>query len=125
MHAPTPEVSLAVLRRLCEEIDVYAAAVVMPGVNDGADLEQTCAWLDEAGAKGLILMRFANTTEQGLILGNAPLNRVSRSRASKRSGIGCTALNEKYASNMSVSHPGPGDRTSRSFIPGAEHTTLA
>ena len=25
------------------------------------------------GAKGLILMRFANTTEQGLILGNAPI----------------------------------------------------
>ncbi|MDK2975338.1 MAG: [methyl coenzyme reductase]-L-arginine C-5-methyltransferase [Methanofollis sp.] len=73
MHDPTPEASLAVMKRLCEEIDVYAAAVVLPGVNDGADLEQTCAWLDEAGAKGLILMRFANATEQGLILGNAPL----------------------------------------------------
>ncbi|WP_298669764.1 methyl coenzyme M reductase-arginine methyltransferase Mmp10 [uncultured Methanofollis sp.] len=73
MHDPTPEISLAVMRRLCEEIDVYAAAVVIPGVNDGEDLEQTCAWLDDAGAKGLILMRFANTTDQGLILGNAPV----------------------------------------------------
>ncbi|TAJ43925.1 methyl coenzyme M reductase-arginine methyltransferase Mmp10 [Methanofollis fontis] len=73
MHDPTPEASLAVMRRLCEEIDVYAAAVVMPGVNDGEDLENTCAWLEDAGAQGLILMRFANTTEQGLILGNAPL----------------------------------------------------
>jgi methanogenesis marker radical SAM protein len=73
MHDPTPEASLAVLRRLCEEIDVYAAAVVIPGVNDGEKLEETCAWLEDAGAKGLILMRFANTTEQGLILGNAPI----------------------------------------------------
>lgn len=73
MHDPTPEASLEVLRRLCEEIDVYAAALVIPGVNDGEKLEETCAWLEDAGAKGLILMRFANTTEQGLILGNAPI----------------------------------------------------
>ncbi|WP_342676436.1 methyl coenzyme M reductase-arginine methyltransferase Mmp10 [Methanofollis sp. UBA420] len=73
MHDPTPEASLAVLHHLCEKIDVYAAAVVIPGVNDGEDLEKTCAWLDDAGAKGLILMRFANTTDQGLILGNAPI----------------------------------------------------
>ena len=29
-------------------------------------------WLEERGAKGLILMRFANATEQGLILENGP-----------------------------------------------------
>ncbi len=73
MHDPTPEASLAVLNRLCGEIDVYAAAVVIPGVNDGKILEDTCTWLDERGAKGLILMRFANRTDQGLILGNAPI----------------------------------------------------
>ncbi|MDI6718855.1 MAG: methyl coenzyme M reductase-arginine methyltransferase Mmp10 [Methanomicrobiales archaeon] len=73
MHDPTPEVSLAVLEDLMGEIEVYAAAVVIPGVNDGEDLERTCAWLEERGAKGLILMRFANAAEQGLILGNAPL----------------------------------------------------
>ncbi len=28
---PTPEVSIAVLDRFCEEIDLYAAAVVIPG----------------------------------------------------------------------------------------------
>jgi len=75
MHDPTPDVSLKILEQLCGEIDVYAAAVVLPGVNDGAVLESTCEWLEERGAKGLILMRFANRTEQGLILGNAPIIR--------------------------------------------------
>lgn len=101
MHDPTPEVSLAVMRRLCEEIDVYAAAVVMPGVNDGADLEQTCAWLDEAGAKGLILMRFANTTEQGLILGNAPLIPGQPVESVEAFRERVTALNERYALKIS------------------------
>jgi len=73
MHDPTPDASLAILERLCEGADVYAAAVVLPGVNDGAVLEHTCEWLEERGAKGFILMRFANATEQGLILENAPI----------------------------------------------------
>jgi methanogenesis marker radical SAM protein len=73
MHDPTPEVSLAILEKLCENVDVYAAAVILPGINDGEVLEQTCEWLQERGAKGIILMRFANTAEQGLILGNGPI----------------------------------------------------
>jgi methanogenesis marker radical SAM protein len=73
MHDPTPEVSLAILEKLCENADVYAAAVILPGINDGLVLEQTCEWLQERGAKGIILMRFANATEQGLILGNGPI----------------------------------------------------
>ncbi len=73
MHDPTPEVSLSILEKLCGNIDVYAAAVILPGVNDGVVLEQTCEWLQDRGTKGLILMRFANTTEQGLVLGNGPV----------------------------------------------------
>ena len=73
MHDPTPEASLAILERLCGAADVYAASVVLPGVNDGEVLEHTCAWLEDRGARGLILMRFANATEQGLILENAPV----------------------------------------------------
>jgi methanogenesis marker radical SAM protein len=73
MHDPTPDVSLAILEKLCANIDVYAAAVILPGINDGEVLEHTCDWLEARGAKGIILMRFANTTEQGLILGNAPV----------------------------------------------------
>ena len=73
MHDPTPEVSLAILEKLCEHVDVYAAAVILPGINDGPVLEQTCEWLQDRGAKGIILMRFANAAEQGLILGNGPI----------------------------------------------------
>jgi methanogenesis marker radical SAM protein len=78
MHDPTPEVSLRILETLCGEIEVYAAAVVLPGVNDGEELLATAEWLEERGARGLILMRFANSTEQGLILGNAPIRRGQR-----------------------------------------------
>jgi methanogenesis marker radical SAM protein len=73
MHDPTPEVSLTILEKLCNNVDVYAAAVILPGINDGPVLEQTCEWLEDRGAKGIILMRFANAAEQGLILGNGPI----------------------------------------------------
>jgi methanogenesis marker radical SAM protein len=73
MHDPTPEASLELLRRLAEKIRVYAAVVVLPGVNDGDVLIRTLAWLEESGVEGVILMRFANRPEQGLILRNAPV----------------------------------------------------
>ncbi len=73
MHDPTPEVSLKILESLCDTVNVYAAAVILPGVNDGKILEETCEWLEERGAKGIILMRFANATPQGLILNNGPI----------------------------------------------------
>lgn len=73
MHDPTPEVSLDIVKRLAGMIDVYAALVILPGVNDGSELEKTIMWLEEAGVKGVILMRFANRAEQGLILDNAPI----------------------------------------------------
>ncbi|MFA4823957.1 MAG: methyl coenzyme M reductase-arginine methyltransferase Mmp10 [Methanoregula sp.] len=78
MHDRTPEVSLKIVERLCEKADVYAAAVILPGINDGEVLEHTCEWLDACGAKGLILMRFANSTDQGLILGNGPIIKNQR-----------------------------------------------
>ncbi len=68
-----PEAALSNLRLFCESCDVYCASVLIPGVNDGPELEKTCSDLEEMGAKGHILMRFANTREQGLILGNAPI----------------------------------------------------
>lgn len=73
MHDPTPEASLEIIRRLAARIDVYAALVILPGINDGAVLTETIRWLEEAGVKGVILMRFANETRQGLILGNGPV----------------------------------------------------
>ncbi len=73
MHDPSPEASIAVIEELAGAIDLYAAVVVLPGVNDGSVLEATADWLEDAGAKGLILMRFANESRQGLVLGNAPV----------------------------------------------------
>ncbi|HJJ36444.1 MAG TPA: methyl coenzyme M reductase-arginine methyltransferase Mmp10 [Methanocorpusculum sp.] len=73
MHDPTPEASLAIISRLAKKIDVYAAIVILAGVNDGEVLERTLSWLEDEGVKGVILMRFANAREQGLILDNAPV----------------------------------------------------
>lgn len=101
MHDLTPEVSLAILEKLCGAIDVYAAAVILPGVNDGTVLEETCQWLQDRGAKGLILMRFANTTDQGLILKNAPIipNQEVQSVESFRDMI--TRLQRKFSLKIS------------------------
>ncbi|MDD5616993.1 MAG: methyl coenzyme M reductase-arginine methyltransferase Mmp10 [Candidatus Methanoperedens sp.] len=73
MNDKTPEDSLEALRTLSDKCTVYAAAVLIPGVNDGDVLLKTCKDLEEMGVKGLILMRFANVPEHGLILGNAPV----------------------------------------------------
>ena len=73
MLDPTPEMSLKVFEELCSFCNVYAAIVLVPGVNDGAVLAQTLSRLEEVGAKGALLMRFANKAESGLILGNEPV----------------------------------------------------
>ena len=73
MHDPTPQASLDVIERLAAKIDVYAALVILPDVNDGEVLWTTLAWLEKIGVKGVILMRFANRENQGLILDNAPV----------------------------------------------------
>ncbi len=73
MNDRTAEDSLEALRIFAQSIDVYAASVLIPGVNDGEVLLKTCADLEEMDVKGHILMRFANAVEQGLILDNAPV----------------------------------------------------
>jgi methanogenesis marker radical SAM protein len=75
MADPSPEASLECHSTFCASCDVYAAAVIIPGVNDGDVLRRTCNDLEELGARGLILMRFANQAKEGLILGNAPIMR--------------------------------------------------
>jgi methanogenesis marker radical SAM protein len=101
MHDPSPEISLKVLERLCDAVNVYAAAVVLPGVNDGEILEKTCTWLEERGAKGLILMRFANSTEQGLILGNSPILKNQRVHAVQEFRDLVTDLNDQFRMKIS------------------------
>jgi methanogenesis marker radical SAM protein len=68
-----PDAALSNLEIFCQSCNVYCASVLIPGINDGAELEKTCNDLEEMGAKGLILMRFANSRDQGLILGNEPI----------------------------------------------------
>lgn len=73
MHDPTPEASIESLKIFCETCDVHAASIIIPGVNDGEELARTCADLESWGAKALILMRFANSRNQGLILDSKPI----------------------------------------------------
>lgn len=73
MHDPTPQASLDIMERLAAKIDVYAALVLLAEVNDGEVLWNTLRWLEKIGVKGVILMRFANRENQGLILDNAPV----------------------------------------------------
>jgi methanogenesis marker radical SAM protein len=101
MHDPSPDVSLKVLEQLCENTDVYAAAVVIPGINDGDVLERTCVWLEERGAKGVILMRFANRTEQGLILGNSPILKNQRLHTVEEFQDLVTDLNDRFRMKIS------------------------
>jgi [methyl coenzyme M reductase]-L-arginine C-5-methyltransferase len=65
--------SLKALKLFCETTEVHAASVIIPGVNDGEKLFETCTTLEDWGAKAFILMRFANFQNQGLILGNEPI----------------------------------------------------
>jgi len=101
MHDPTPEASLAILEKLCGAIDVYAAAVILPGVNDGKVLEETCHWLQDKGAKGLILMRFANTADQGLILNNGPVMANQRVQSVESFRDMITDLKKKFTMKIS------------------------
>ncbi|OPX68163.1 MAG: Radical SAM superfamily protein [Methanoregulaceae archaeon PtaB.Bin108] len=101
MHDPTAEASLAVLETLCGEIDVYAACVVLPGVNDGPVLEETCQWLEDKGAKGIILMRFANQTDHGLILGNAPVIPGQRVQGAEEFRDMVTGLSRRFRIKVS------------------------
>lgn len=73
MGDKNPQASLDALKTFSESCDVHAAAVIVPGVNDGEALRETCADLEKWGAKAFILMRFANYRNQGLILGNEPI----------------------------------------------------
>ena len=68
-----PEQALEACKIFSQNIDLTGAAVIIPGVNDGDILRQTCNDLEEWGAKGMLLMRVAKTFNEGLILGNEPI----------------------------------------------------
>ncbi|ENN96465.1 hypothetical protein J422_02210 [Methanocaldococcus villosus KIN24-T80] len=72
MNDKNAETALKCLEYFCEHCEVHCAILVIPGIND-KDLEKTVSDLVNFGAKAVILMRFANREDQGLILGNAPI----------------------------------------------------
>lgn len=73
MGDKSPEESLKAAQLFAESADLHAAAVIIPGVNDGEVLRNTCEKLEEWGAKALMMMRFANSYDNGLILRNEPI----------------------------------------------------
>jgi methanogenesis marker radical SAM protein len=96
MADPSPEASLECLSTFCASCDVYAAAVVIPGINDGGVLRRTCDDLEGLGARGLILMRFANKAKEGLILGNAPIMRNIESQPIESFKELVSSINDDY-----------------------------
>lgn len=91
-----PETVLSNLRKFCGSCDVYAMAVLIPGVNDGEELEKTCQDLEEMGAKGLMLMIFANSLQQGLIFGNGPIIPGVASHSVEELKNIATDINQRY-----------------------------
>lgn len=91
-----PEEALKACQIFCENADLTGAGVIIPGVNDGDVLRQTCNTLEEWGAKGVILMRFANTFNEGLILGNEPILKGIESQPVEEFGQLVEEINKEY-----------------------------
>ena len=91
-----PQEALNACRIFCENIKLTGASVIIPGVNDGDVLRQTCDDLESWGAKGFILMRFANTFNEGLILGNEPILKDHESQPVEEFGQLVKDLNNEY-----------------------------
>lgn len=68
MRDSNPDESIKGFKIFCENIDLNASAVIIPGVNDGDQLIETCTNLEKWGVKSFTLRRFANFNYQGLIL---------------------------------------------------------
>lgn len=73
MRDKTPEESLKALKLLCENIDVHASTVVIPGVIDEGEIANTCGVMEDWGVKTFILSRFVNFKREGLIFNNGPI----------------------------------------------------
>ena len=98
---PNPEEALKACKIFCENIKLTGAAVIIPGVNDGDVLRQTCNSLEEWGAKGMLLMRFANTFNEGLILGNEPILKGIESQPVEEFAELVKQINKEYKFRVS------------------------
>ena len=91
-----PEEALNACKIFCENIKLTGASVIIPGVNDGEVLRDTCNNLEDWGAKGFILMRFANTFNEGLILGNEPILKDHESQPIEEFADLVKQINKEY-----------------------------
>ena len=98
---PNPEEALKACQIFCESIDLTGAAVIIPGVNDGEVLRETCNSLEQWGAKGMLLMRFANTFNEGLILGNEPIIKGIESQPIEEFAELVKQINKEYKFRVS------------------------
>ncbi len=74
MRDQNPEEAIKALKLFCENIEVNASVVAIPGINDEEQIFETCSDLEEWGVKSFVLRRFANFKNQGLILNsNRPI----------------------------------------------------
>ncbi|MBE6496817.1 MAG: methanogenesis marker radical SAM protein [Methanobrevibacter sp.] len=98
---PNPQEALKSCQIFCENIDLTGAAVIIPGVNDGDVLRETCNSLEQWGAKGMLLMRFANTFNEGLILGNEPIIKGIESQPVEEFSELVKQINKEYKFRVS------------------------
>jgi methanogenesis marker radical SAM protein len=68
MHDLKPQIPIDSLMLFCQNCQVNASVVVIPGINDVDQILRTCDDLEEWGVESMILRRFANFKNQGLIL---------------------------------------------------------
>ena len=101
MRDPNTSEALKACEIFCENIKLTGATVIIPGINDGEILRQTCNDLEKWGARGLLLMRFANTFNEGLILGNEPILKGFESQPVEEFGQLVKEINKEYKFRVS------------------------
>lgn len=73
LNDKNPKTSLKIFEDLCSVCDVYAALLLIKDINDKDKLEKTLDFIEKSKCKGVIIMRFSNKIENGLILNNSPI----------------------------------------------------
>lgn len=68
-----PNNSLFIFKNLSFHSNIYAALLLIKGVNDGKELSNTLDFIETTNCKNIIFMRFSNLIENGLILNNIPI----------------------------------------------------
>ena len=72
-----------------------------PNPTEALKARETCNSLEEWGAKGMLLMRFANTFNEGLILGNEPIIKGLESQPVEEFGELVKQINSEYKFRVS------------------------